>query len=161
MIHKEPMPEFSKFSLIFGLFAILSIGLNSCCTKKYCPGTDDIGPIELLHFSAAETDSVYLVFYNRDSEFKTTVDSLLLEISQPQGSDKFYAYPARNMTVDFDYRLYFTLMDKTYEISGFQSGKSVYNDCFLSTDYYTSLDAYDINGKLKTSHILQIDKLND
>jgi hypothetical protein len=161
MIRNKPLPGFTKSGLIIGLFVIILIGLNSCCTKKYCPGAEDISPIELLHFSAMETDSVYLVLYEQDSEFKTAVDSLLLEISQPLGSDKFYAYPARNISTDFDYRLYFTLMEKTYEITAFKTGKSVCNDCFLSTDYYTRMEAYKVNGKLKTSHVLQIDKLSD
>ena len=160
-LYKQFIHRFRRYSLIISLLITISIGLNSCCTKKYCPGTDDIGPIELLQFSAPETDSVYLVFYNKDSDFKTAVDSLLLEISQPLGSDKFYAYPARNISIDFDYRLYFTLIEKTYEITAFRTGKSVCNNCFLSTDYYTSLDAYKVNGQLKNSHILQIDKLSD
>jgi hypothetical protein len=124
----------------------------------YCPGADDIGPIELLSFSYDETDSVFLVYYSKYSDFKIVEDSLMLEINQPSGSDKFYGYPKRNMSVAYDYRLYFTMINKVYSISEFRTGKSVCNDCFLSKDYYTSMDAYEVNGNLKNSHILQIDK---
>lgn len=160
-MRKKPMLEYRNLSLFISFFTIIQIGISSCCTKKYCPGADDIGPIELLNFSVGETDSVYLVFYNRDSGFETVADSFMLEINQPLGSDKFYAYPSRIISVDFNYRMYFTRIDKTYEISEFITSKSVCNNCFLTTDYYTTVEAYQVNGKRKESHSLQIDKLTD
>jgi len=160
-LYKQFTKRFRSYSLIISLLIIFSIGLNSCCTKIYCPGADDMGPIEFLNFSSDETDAVFLVYYSKNSNFKTVVDSSLLEIHQASGSDKFLGYSSLNITVDYDYRLYFTLIGKVYSISGFQTGKSVCNDCFLSKDYYTSMNAYMINGYLKNSHVLQIDRLTD
>jgi len=153
--------KFKNYILIIGIFVIISAGLNSCCTKMYCPGADDMGPIEFLNFSSDETDDVFLVYYSKDSDFKMVVDSFPLEIHPVSEGDKFYGYSPLNIAVEYDYRLYFTLIEKVYSISEFQTGKSVCNDCFLSKDYYTSMDAYKINGNLKNSHILQVDKLTD
>ena len=159
-LYKQFTNRYRSYSLIIGVFVII-IGFNSCCTKMYCPGADDLGPIEFLNFSSDETDTIFLVYYSKNSNFKTVVDSSLLEIHQASGSDKFLGYSSLNITVDYDYRLYFTSINKTYNISEFRTTKSVCNDCFLSKDYYTSMDAYEINGNLKNSHILQVDKLTD
>ena len=148
------------YILLISVFVII-IELNSCCTKKYCPGADDMGPIEFLNFSSQETDAVFLVYYTKDSDVKMVVDSFPLEVHPASGSDKFYGYSPINISVDYDYRLYFTSINKTYNISEFRTTKSVCNDCFLSKDYYTSMDAYEINGNLKNSHILMVDKLTD
>ena len=160
-LYKQFTNRFRSYSLIISLLIIFSIGLNSCCTKMYCPGADDMGPIEFLNFSSGETDSVFLVYYSKGSDFKMVVDSFPLEIHPSSEGDKFYGFSPLNIAVEYDYRLYFTLIKKVYSISGFQTGKSVCNDCFLSKDYYTSMNAYKINGYLKNSHVLQIDKMTD
>ncbi len=160
-LYKQFTNKFRSYSLIISLFVIFSIGFNSCCTKKYCPGAEDMGPIEFLNFSSGETDSVFLVYYSKGSDFTMVVDSFPLEIHPAIGNDKFYGYSPINTSVDYDYRLYFTLIEKVYSISEFQTGKSVCNDCFLAKDYYTSMNAYEVNGNMKNSHILIVDKLTD
>ena len=117
--------KFKNYILIIGIFVIISAGLNSCCTKMYCPGADDMGPIEFLNFSSDETDDVFLVYYSKDSDFKMVVDSFPLEIHPASEGDKFYGYSPLNIAVEYDYRLYFTLIEKVYSISEFQTGKSV------------------------------------
>jgi len=159
-LYKQFTNRYRSYNLIISVFVII-IGLNSCCTKIYCPGADDMGPIEFLNFSSEETESVFLVYYSKDSDFKTVVDSFPLEVHPAPGSDKFYGYSPLNIAVEYDYRLYFTLIDESYTISAFRTSRSECNDCFLSKDYYTSMDAYEVNGNLKNSHILQVDKLTD
>ena len=159
-LHKQSTNGFRNYSLIISVFVIL-IGFNSCCTKMYCPGADDMGPIEFLNFSTDETESVFMVYYSKDSDFKMVVDSFPLDVHPVSGSDKFYGYSPISISTDYDYRLYFTLIDKTYTLSAFRTSKSECNDCFLSKDYYTSMDAYEVNGNLKNSHVLQVDKLTD
>jgi len=150
-----------KYLIIIDIFLIFSFGLKSCCTEKYCFGANDIGDIELLSFSSIEVDSIFLVYFTKDSDFKGVVDSIMIETYQPIGSDKFYGHSYRNISADYYYKIYFVSINKEYRISGFKTSKSECNDCFIIKDYFTKLDGYEINGKYKESAIIQIDKYND
>lgn len=84
-------------------------------------------------------------------------------------STKFYGSTMRKISVDYDYKLYFTTLDKlyfptinkVYHITGFRTFKTECNlDCFPK-DYYYKVEGYEINGKYKESSVLEIDQLND
>jgi hypothetical protein len=150
--------------LILAVLAISAAGLNSCCTEMYCHGADDMGDIELLNFSQEEVDTTCLVFYKNGSEFKIVEDSFMLEIGGSSKNYIFYGHSYRKIGTDYDYKLYFTLINKVYRISGFKTSKAECNEqCFPKKDYYSKVDGYEVNGKYKESSwpILQIDQLID
>ena len=127
----------------------------------YCFGADDIGDIEMLGFSETDVDSTFLVFYKKGSDFVVVEDSLMLEILGHSTGDIFFGHSSRNISVDYDYRVYFTLIDREYTISGFKTSKAECNECFPRKDYYDKIEGYEINGKYKDLSGLQIDNLND
>jgi len=160
----------SSLLLIFGVIAIFTIGLYSChCNDMLCYGADDMGMIEMLNFSEAEVNATFLVFYKKGSEFKIVEDSTRVAIGGTSDSTKFYGSTMRKISVDYDYKLYFTTLDKlysptinnVYHITEFRTFKAECNiDCFPK-DYYYKVEGYEINGKYKKSSELQIDQLND
>jgi len=148
--------------LALGVIILFAIGLYAChCTEMYCFGADDIGEIELLNFSREETDSVFLVFYKKDTQFKVVEDSIMLEIYSYNDSTVFIGESSRKISIDYDYIVNFSIIDKEYEITGFRTVKAECNiDCFPK-DYYYKIEGYEINGKYKELSVLQIDQLND
>ena len=150
-------------NLVLGMIEMFSLGLYSCphCTEMLCFGADDMGEFEMINFSEAEVKSSFLVFYQKDSEFKIVEDSLKVYIVGSNDSTRFYGSTNRKVSVDYDYKLYFTTISKVYHITNFRTFRTECNlDCFPK-DYYNKVEGYKINGKYKETSILVIDQLSD
>jgi len=119
-----------------------------------------MGRIELLNFSRDEVDSTFLIFYEKETDFKIVEDSILIDISAVS-SNIIFGQSTRNISIDYDYQLCFTTIKKTYKISGFRTSKAECNDCFPRKDYYTKVDGYEIDGIYKEYSTIQIDQLLD
>jgi len=152
-----------NFNPVLGVIVIFSLGLYSCphCTDMLCYGANDMGEFEMLNFSEAEVKSTFLVFYQKDSEFKIVEDSLRVYIAGSNDSTRFYGSTNKIISVEYDYKLYLSTINKVYLITNFSTFKTECNlDCFPK-DYYYKVEGYEINGKYKESSVLKIDQLND
>jgi len=148
--------------IVIGILVILLFSLNSCCTKKYCSGADDINGVTLTNFDSSEVKNVFIVFYTKDSNFNEKVDSLPLEVSNLNDPDKiFYGHTSKKINTDFDYRLYFTTINKEYTVSSFKTSEAKCNTCFLAKDTFIKLDGYTVNQNYRDAYEIEIDKLND
>lgn len=101
--------------MILEVVLTFTLGLYFCsqwCTNKYCRSADDIGKINLLNYLKAEADSIFLVFYKQGLGFTIVADSLMVYICGSSDSTKFYGCISRNISIDFDYKPYFTAIKK-------------------------------------------------
>ncbi len=110
----------TTLAIIF--FLLISIGINSCCTKVYCLGADDLGDIFLMNFASAETDSVFVVSYKKGSNYRTVIDSFMVPRSDSLSNVRYDLYLGeKKISTNSDNKIYFTRANKTYKISGFKT----------------------------------------
>jgi len=140
------------------ILTLIVIGLNSCCSKKGCVGADQMDFAYLKNFEASEIDSISMVTYKKGTDFKTVIDSFMIEQCDTMGNDMCYmGFNGKMIQTSNDYAFYFTKINKVYRINGFKTGRAECNDCFFP-DYYTRLEGYEINGKWKETGFMEIDR---
>jgi hypothetical protein len=134
------------------------MSLNSCCAKVGCVGADDIDGITLKNFSGTDVDSIIVSVFKKDTDFKTPIDSFRINHCDSMGNGSFYMlFNYKMIRMDNDYRIYFPVINKIYEISGFKTSKAECGECIIK-DFYKRLDAYKINLKTKSLGFIEIDK---
>jgi hypothetical protein len=147
------------------ILAMTSFSLNSCtCTEMLCEGADNLNCIFLYNFSGQDCDSVYIVNYMRGTDYRSVVDSFLVEnIEQPDPNIYVLVLEDRRISVRFEHKVYFPSANKQYTISEFKTNSEICNKCtpaYLS-DHYNKLTEYQINGNVKQYARLEIDKDKD
>jgi hypothetical protein len=148
----------------FILLFLIAIGLNSCCTEKYCLGADNLDEVILENFASSDMDSIFVVSYKKGSDFRTVVDSFMVTQCDSLTNTRYVmALGGKRMNAGSDYQIYFSSINKYYKIMGFRTSKSECNSCSPSfiKDNYTRLDGYEINGKFKSLGFIEIDKNAD
>ena len=148
----------SNFFILIVLCLPLISGLNSCCSKVGCMGANQMDGIYLKNFAANDIDSIFISSYKKGTDFKILIDSFMIEQCDSFGNVKYYMlFNYKTINMDNDYRIYFNIIKKVYELSGFKTSKAECNDCFIK-DYYTRLNEYEINLKSKRLEFIEIDK---
>lgn len=134
------------------IFCICTIGLflaiNSCCTKKYCLGFDDLNEIQLLNFTPNDVDSIALEIFVSGSNFTDRIDSSFtnadthLIISMPIKISKSH-----------EYKITLLSTGQVYKLSDFEIRKE---ECNCPSDKYDVLDSYFVNGQKINSSSLTV-----
>ena len=57
------------------LIVISLLTINSCCTKKYCIGADDLEEIWFYDFEKSAIDTIVIKRYNSGTNFNNFIDS--------------------------------------------------------------------------------------
>jgi hypothetical protein len=146
------------------LLFFISMGFHSCCKDKHCYGADDLKEIWLYNFASYEIDSVFFVSYKKGSDFRNVIDSFRVPRADSMGYGSYYMYLyGEKITTNNDYKIYFTKINKIYQIMNFKTSESKCNNCSYSIIWYdfTRLDGYEINGKFKSINNISIDKDTD
>lgn len=141
------------------LIAGLLLGLNSCCTKKYCIGADDIYEIEFYNFSQADLDTITIINYVKNTNFSTSIDSSTTQANST--GDYFTAYTNNKINIDLDYKIKLFSTGQVFTLTGFEIEKEGCNSCFPyrpESDFYNKLNAYQVNGQKQTGSQIKIYK---
>jgi hypothetical protein len=114
----------------FILLFLIAIGLNSCCTEKYCLGADNLDEVFLENFNPSDIDSIFVFAYKKGSDFKTVVDSFMVAQCDSLTNIRYFmALGGNKINTGNDYQIYFTSINKYYKIMGFKTSKSECNSC--------------------------------
>jgi len=148
-------------TLITGiLFSLISILVfNSCCTKKYCYGVDDLDNISFYGFSQQDLDSIVIKKYNKNTNFQHILDSVFIEPEHFISNNEYeMLYLTDNFVIDYDYEVELLSTGQVYAFTDFTVEKKKCNKGFLCFDYFESLESYKVNGEKQTDSYLRINK---
>ena len=137
----------------------LSLGINSCCTKKDCTGADDIYEINFYNFSLEDLDTIILISYSKNTNFTTIIDSSVTKADLK--ADYFSAYTNHKLNTDFDYKIKLFSTLHVYTLTGFEIEKKGCNTCFPyrpESDFYNKVSGYQINGQKQIGNQIKIYK---
>ncbi|TAE70963.1 MAG: hypothetical protein EAZ85_11180 [Bacteroidetes bacterium] len=147
-------------NIFFIIFVVgLSLWLNACCTMKGCIPSDIVYSITFYNFSQAETDTVQIISYAKNSNFNTKVDSLV--VGSRAVDDYYAAYTNRGLTADLDYKIKLLSTGQVFTLTDFEIRKEKCNYCFPyspPSNFYNQLSAYRINGQKQTDSQIKIYK---
>jgi hypothetical protein len=134
--------------------------LNACCQQKKCYGVNDLNEIQLNHFTSGEADSIVVKRYQKNSDFSTLVDSFNAVMEDSQTNDSsLVVYMGSKLNINYDYKIIFPSIEKTYLLTDFSVTERECNACFpLRHDHYNELDSYLVNGVKQKLSNLQITK---
>jgi hypothetical protein len=139
--------------LISGLLLVV----NSCCTKKYCVGADDIYEIKFYNFSQADLDTIIILSYTKNSNFTTSIDSFTTQASNT--GDYFSANTNDNLNTNLDYKIKLYSTGEVFTLTNFEIEKDGCNGCFPyrpKSDFYNKLNAYQINGQRQSGNQIKV-----
>ena len=137
----------------------LLFGINSCCTKKYCVGADEIYEINFYNFSETDLDTITIISYTKNSNFSTIIDSSITQASK--SGDSFSAYTNNKINTDLDYKIKLISTGQVYTLTGFEVEKEGCNSCFPyrpEGDFYNKLNGYVLNGQKQTGTQIKVYK---
>lgn len=148
--------KYSGFLFLIGVIVLL----NACCQQKLCIGVNQMNEIQLIHFTPGEANSIVVKRFQKNSDFSTLVDSFNTVAADSQGNDtSLVVYMGSTLNVNFDYKIIFPSIQKTYLLTDFSVKEQECNSCFpLGHDHFTVLDSYLVNGEKQTMWKLQISK---
>jgi hypothetical protein len=158
-INREIRVDSLRYSyVLFVMIFALILTLNSCCAKVDCVGADEIDGINLKNFASTDIDSVIITAFKKNTGFKILTDSFLVESGDSFWDGEYYLlFNYKMVSMDNDYRIYFTKINKTYEVSEFETSKAECGECIIKNSY-RRLDSYKINSRSKTLGYIEIDK---
>ena len=139
--------------LIVGFLLVV----NSCCTKKYCMGTDDLNEIKFYNFSQAELDTIIILSYPKNANFTASLDSFITQATNT--GDYFSANTNDNLNTHLDYKIKLTSTGEVFTLTNFEVEKVGCNSCFPyrpKDDFYNKLTAYQINGQKQYGNQIKI-----
>jgi len=141
------------------LIVIMAGLAGSCCTDKYCIGSDDMDYIQFNGFPTSELDTIIIQRFSKNSNFATVIENTTIVTSNFSAGSNFQhiQLPVR-LVVDYDYKLQLKSTGENFTISDFVTKKESCNTGFMCNDSYNSLESYLINGKLKSTYQLEISK---
>lgn len=125
-----------KFNFIVAVIIFL-IATDSCCTKMYCVGVEDIN-IKLQGFSLQELEELTFVNTNQNDTLETFVDI--------QDEEGFFLRTNEQLNIENTYTIYFNSLSTSYNLSNFQTSKDKCNSGFMCRDFVYHLKSYHVNG---------------
>jgi len=122
--------------------------LSSCCTSIECLNAFDTNEIKLISFNEGNLDSIFVVSYEKDNNFLAVIDSQFTQVvkrSSLENEELILSMPI-DLNQQSDYRIYIPKTGDTYEITNIKTELEKCNTCFLTTDKFTVLSGYRVNG---------------
>ncbi|MCE7043180.1 hypothetical protein [Dyadobacter sp. CY312] len=145
-----------KTKLIIVLMTVLA---GSCCTKKYCIGSDDMDYIQFNNFLNSELDTITIQRFSKNSNFATVMEDITVVTSNfSEGSDFQHIQLPVRLTIDYDYIVKLNSTGENFTISDFVSKKEDCNTGFMCNDSYNALKSYLVNGNLMSTYQIEISK---
>ena len=134
--------------IVFFVGTGLMINLNSCCTKKDCVNAFELNEIQLNGFSAEETQHILISSYVKGSNYNNFIDSASTSAETLSGNSEgeLVIFSPVDLNQKSDYLVEFKDIGQTYKISNIQTDSEKCNSCFLTSDFYTVLAGYEVNG---------------
>jgi len=134
--------------------------LSSCCTSIECLNAFDTNEIKLISFNEGNLDSIFVVSYEKNNNFLAVLDSQFTQaIKRSSLEDEELTIP---MPIDLnqqsDYKIYIPKTGDTYEITNIKTDLEKCNACFLTTDKFTVLSGYQVNGVEQSKDFFEIIK---
>jgi hypothetical protein len=137
---------------MIGLF----FAINSCCTKKYCLGFDDLDKVQLLNFTANDVDSIALETFVSGSNFTDRIDSSFTNAhGRAKGDPDLIIFMPEKISKSREYKITLLSTGQVYKLSNFKTRKE---ECNCPSDQYNVLDSYVLNGQKQNSSSLTISK---
>jgi hypothetical protein len=137
-------------------FALVTISvLLQYCSRTPC-GRADLH-FQLISFSDAESDSIFLRRYTKGQNFQQLKDTTLLQISFRRSNDTLFQSSSSTpglITSDYDHEFYFPIANKTYRITEINEVQSeIKHSIFHPTKEGcgNSISSLKINGQLVSS----------
>jgi len=116
------------------------LGLNSCCTKMFCLGFDDLNEIQLINFTAADVDSIAFEIFASNSNFANRIDSSFTSAhGRDAGDTELIIFMSEKITTSHDYKITLYSTGQIYKLTGFTARKE---ECNCPSDKYNVLDSY-------------------
>lgn len=149
------MKLFPIKKLVAATFIVATLpAIHSCCTAVYCLGADDLNEIRFYGFTQEEVDTVVIKRFNKNTSFKTALDSSVAYSNEVHGGTDLRIVRIDDqdkLSIDFDYKVELSSSGKTFTFSDFDSKKERCNSGFMCNDFYNSLENYKVNGQVTTS----------
>jgi hypothetical protein len=141
--------------IIFYCVTIVFFGaINSCCTKKYCLGFDNLNEIQLLNFTANDVDSIGLEIFVSGSNFTNRIDSSFTSAhGRTTGDTVLIIFMPEKISKSHEYKFTLLSTGQVYKLSNFEIRNE---ECNCPSDKYNVLDSYVINGQKINSSSLTI-----
>ncbi len=147
---KQKMKKIIFYCMTIGFFG----AINSCCTKEYCLGFDDLNEIQLLNFTANDVDSIGLEIFVSGSNFTNRIDSSFTSANGGTMGDKdLIIFMPEKISKSHEYKLTLLSTGQVYKLSNFEIRKE---ECNCPSDKYNVLDSYVLNGQKINSGSLTI-----
>ncbi len=150
-----------KVIRLFALVSLIasSVFLDSCCTKEYCIGADDMDQIQFYNFTDNELDTVVVRRFNKNTGFARAIDSAISVTPNFYSTADFKVVRLVNkLTVDFDYQIVMSGTGMVFAISDFVVTRKSCNTGFMCNDSFNALESYKLNGQPGGSTSLSIRK---
>jgi hypothetical protein len=146
----------TSFRIVF--IFVMAVMTTSCCTEKYCLGSDDMDNIQFSNFSNSDLDTISLQRFSKNSNFMNVLEEVVVITSNfSQWTNYQRIQLPVKLTIDYDYRVQLNTGER-FTISDFVSKKETCNTGFMCNDTYNALKSYSVNGQQNGGIQLQISK---
>ena len=143
-----------KYTLLFIGCCLL---FASCCEKQGCQNYAEKSLV-FNNFKAGELDSIMLVHYEPNTDFKNALDSFMIT-----ATDGYLSYHVINLPKqEYAYKIYVPATGQTYFIDDFRYKRvKDCNGCFPARPKWAYMDeftSYTLNGKQQYGKFITIEK---
>ncbi len=121
---------------------------------------DNMDGIYLRNFTTSDTDSIFVVSYIKNTDYKVMTDSFMIDDSFTPGDNTYIIFNGKSINLGNDYRIILPKIKKEYKVTGFKTCKTECGDCIIRNSFLR-LDEYQINSHSKDLGFIEIDKDTD
>lgn len=144
----------SNIFLLFIGSALLLLAAGCC--KVYCP--DKSLNLRLIHFTAAETDTILFTGYTANGQFNQATDSFYY-YSHTYSGDTMYLFPVgSNFDVSKDWKIKLEGANREYRLTGIQVTTQKCSCGFSNYGKYGTISSYSVNAVAKTGNYVELVK---
>ncbi len=141
---------------LFVCASIFIISLQSCCTKKYCSGFDELNEIQLFNFESSEVDSISIEIYVKGSNYTKRLDSVFAQAkAKDPGEKDLFIFMPEKLNRNHEYKISSLSNSIVYLFSDFEVREE---ECNCPSDKYNVLASYVLNGRKYNSSSIIISK---
>ena len=145
----------SNIFLLFIVSALLLLAAGCC--KVYCP--DKSLNLRLIHFTAAEADTILFTGYNANGQFNQQTDSFYYYNSNLPGSDTMYFQAVfAGFDVTKDWKIKLDGANREYRVTGIKVTTQKCSCGFTNYGKYGTISSYAVNGAAKTGSYVELVK---
>lgn len=131
---------------------VLTLFLNSCCTKSDKCSITSFSNITLRNFSKADVSGqIQLIEYQGGSSFANVLQSFNVNVSNIDDSAN-YVLLTPELSAGSDYEIIFVNISKTYRIKDFTVERISCGKCIMKNNnqFGYKLNGYSINGQMQS-----------